>query len=70
MRSFSPVSGQFADLAEELGDLLALAQDLPVRGLERVLTVQSSPAPGGFQRLLFGSAAFGRRGRCGGKSGG
>jgi hypothetical protein len=56
---FGPAGVQVADLADEFGDLLALAQDLGMRGLERVLAVQRPFASGGLQCLVFGCVAFG-----------
>jgi hypothetical protein len=55
---FGPSGVQFADLPEEFGDLVALAQNLGVRGLERVFAVEGSLAPGGFQCLLLGFPAL------------
>jgi hypothetical protein len=64
---FGPAGIQVADLAEEFGDVLALAQDLGVRCLECVLAVERPLAPGSLQRLLFGLTAFGSSsgGLCG-----
>ena len=45
---FGPLGLKVADLAHELADQCALLEDLRVRGLERVLGVESPLTPGRF----------------------